>query len=306
MSSHRVLITGASGYLGGTLLARLKDADLPRYEKLYALVRSDTQAEAVGQYGAEAVRLDLQDEDAVRKAIVDNKITIIYFLIDAMRADSQVYLIKGLAEVKEATGQEVHFLHPVMANCTVVEEAERRGVRSYIFIPCVVYGKGEGFGNVISIQTVAIIKAAQAMKRVYKVDEGRPTWPVCHIIDNTNLYIQILRMILKGDDPGHGKNGYFLASSGSIAWYDLYAAVAAAMAERNVVTDDSVIPASKQILEQMGEALGCPPGVVTVQIGGQCTLTAKHGKKIGWKPRFAPEHIIEDADAEVQLILDNL
>lgn len=166
-------------------------------------------------------------------------------------------------------GIKADFVQPVTTNCTVVEEAERRGVRSYIFIPCVVYGKGEGFGNIISIQTVAIVKAAQAMKRVYKIDEGRPTWPVCHIIDNTTLYIQILRMILNGEDPGHGKDGYFLASSGSVAWDDLYAAVAAAMAKRNAVGDDSVIPASKQSLEQMGEALGCPPEFVTVQIGGQ-------------------------------------
>lgn len=111
MSSHRILITGASGYLGGTLLARLKDADLPPYEKLYALVRSDSQAEAVGQYGAEALRLDLEDEEDVRRGIVDNKITIVYFLVDAMKADAQVYFIKALAGIKEATGREVHFLH---------------------------------------------------------------------------------------------------------------------------------------------------------------------------------------------------
>lgn len=38
----------------------------------------------------------------------------------------------------------------------------------------------------------------------------------------------------------------------------------------------------------------------------RCTFTAEHGSKIGWKPQYAPEHIIEDADNEVQLILDNL
>lgn len=59
-------------------------------------------------------------------------------------------------------------------NCTVIEEAEKYGVRSYIFVPCIVYGKGEGFGNLISIQTVAVVKAAHAMKRVYKVDDGEP------------------------------------------------------------------------------------------------------------------------------------
>lgn len=59
-------------------------------------------------------------------------------------------------------------------NSVVIEESERLGVRSYIFAPCIVYGKGEGFGNVISIQTVAVVQAAKAMGRVYKVDEGRP------------------------------------------------------------------------------------------------------------------------------------
>ncbi len=35
-------------------------------------------------------------------------------------------------------------------------------------------GRGEGFGNKISIQTVAIVKAAKAAGRVYSIDSGRP------------------------------------------------------------------------------------------------------------------------------------
>ncbi|KAK7735370.1 hypothetical protein SLS63_003840 [Diaporthe eres] len=350
MSSHRILVTGASGYLGGTLLARWKGADLPAYDKLYALVRTDAQAKAVEQYGAEALTFDSRDEAAVRKAVVDNKITIVYYLIDAIRSEAQVNFIKALAEVKKATGQEVHFLHTtgakmfsshagaptdaplldtnpalysihktqveaapfdliktaVSTNNIVIEEAEKYGVRSYIFAPCMVYGRGEGFGNTISIQTVAIVKAAQAMKRVYKVDEGRPTWPVCHILDNTALYFEILRTILAGKELSHGRAGYFLASPGSVAWDDLYTAMAAALAKRNIIGDDSVVPANDSILEQIGEALGCSPEFVGVQIGGRCTFTAEHGSKIGWKPQYPPEHIIEDAENEVQLILDNL
>lgn len=35
-------------------------------------------------------------------------------------------------------------------------------------------GKGEGFGNITSIQTVAVITAAKATRRVYKVDDNQP------------------------------------------------------------------------------------------------------------------------------------
>lgn len=35
-------------------------------------------------------------------------------------------------------------------------------------------GKGLGFGNLISAQTVAIVRAAKEAKRVYRVDENSP------------------------------------------------------------------------------------------------------------------------------------
>lgn len=109
--SHNILITGASGYLGGTLLNRLKTADLPTYSNLYALVRTDAQSEGVKQYGAQALAINAYDETAVREAVLGHEIDIIFVLHDAFKAESQVNFIKALAELKKRTGKEVHLLH---------------------------------------------------------------------------------------------------------------------------------------------------------------------------------------------------
>ncbi|KAI0599074.1 hypothetical protein F4775DRAFT_552798 [Biscogniauxia sp. FL1348] len=346
--SHNILITGVSGYLGGDLLGRWGKANLPPHGKLYALVRTDAQADAVKQYGAEPLSFNSKDETAVRSALIEKSISVVYYLIDALRFDAQSYFIKALAEVKKNTGREVHFLHTtgaklfsshagapndkplldtdpelyniqksqnapyaimrigVETNCSVIEEAEKYGVRSYIFAPCIVYGKSEGFGNRISIQTVAIVRAAIALKRLYRVNSGKPTWPVCHVADNTSLYVELLRKILADGNPSYGKNGYYLAASGSVAWDDIYAAMAAALAKRNVIADESVITANDEILERLGEALGTTKELVPVMIGGNCTFTAARGEKeLGWKPLYKPEHILEEADAEVGRILES-
>ncbi|KAI1374350.1 NAD(P)-binding protein [Hypoxylon crocopeplum] len=349
--SHNVLITGGSGYLGGTLLARMGAANLPPYGKLYASVRTPEQADGVQLYGAQPLFFNLKNESEVRAAVIENEITVVYYLIDAIHSDPQVFFIKALAEVKKTVGLEVHFLHTTGAkifsshagaptdrplldtdpqlfdiqksqrtklgpiqeaietNCRVVEQAENHGVRSYIFTPCIVYGKSESFGEPISMlrQLVAIVRAAKALKRVYRVDSNQPQWPVCHIVDNTTMYIELLRKILAGENPSHGKNGYYLASPGSVAWDDMYTAVAAALAKRSVIGDELVVSADEQILERMGAAIGYPKEFVPLQLGGKCTFTARRAiEELGWRPFYPPEHILEAIDAEVELILPHL
>lgn len=121
------------------------------------------------------------------------------------------------------------------------------------------------------------------------------------------MYFSLLRAILSGSDVDHGKNGYYLASPGSVAWDDIYDAMAAALLKRGIIDNAKVGLADQASLERMAQGLGYPPEFVAFQLGGKCMFTAKHAKeKLGWNPAYKPEHILEYAEKEVDLILANL
>ena len=91
---------------------------------------------------------------------------------------------------------------------------------------------------------------------------------MCHVLDNTNLYLELVRAILTDKNPGSGKNGYYLAASGSVMWTDLYAAIAAGLAKRGIIDHESVIPATDQNLSDMAVGLSCPKELFALQLGG--------------------------------------
>lgn len=70
----------------------------------------------------------------------------------------------------------------------MIDTSEKYGVRGYIFVPCIVYGQGEGFGNQTSIQDVAIVKAAKKVRRVYKVDTDNPVCTFSALPTSIYLY----------------------------------------------------------------------------------------------------------------------
>lgn len=108
-----ILITGCSGYLGGTLLHRLSlnSAKYPPYSRLYALVRNSAQASAVKQYKAGPLKFNPYDAVEVMQSITQYRIFVIFFLIDAAQSTSQEAFIKALEAVQRDIGIAVHFVH---------------------------------------------------------------------------------------------------------------------------------------------------------------------------------------------------
>ena len=109
--SHNILVTGGSGYLGGSLLASWQQAQITGYDHLFALVRTDSQAESVKRlYGAEPVKCSLDDDRSISVLIVNRNITIVLYLIDAYKGAGATAFMKALSEVKKTTSKEVHFI----------------------------------------------------------------------------------------------------------------------------------------------------------------------------------------------------
>ena len=106
-----ILLTGVSGYLGGTLLNEWKTSGPKNHGTMSVLVRNDEQAKEVAKYGVPPLIVSLKDEEAIIKALLERDVSIVYYLIGSYWLESQLYFIKGLAEVKKKSGHDVHFLY---------------------------------------------------------------------------------------------------------------------------------------------------------------------------------------------------
>lgn len=82
------------------------------------------------------------------------------------------------------------------------------------------------------------------------------------------LYLDLLRKMLLEETLDSGRQGYYLAASGTVAWDDLYSAMAQRLAERGVIEDATVGDANDAVLEEIGEALSRPKDFVPVELGG--------------------------------------
>lgn len=112
MADIKVLLIGATGYIGGAILTQLlqsKIANIKRIQ-LTVLIRKETQAALLRQHGVEAIIFSgLEDLSLLERVASEHDMVV--NTASTFHTASDKAMIKGLGERKKQTKQPVHFIH---------------------------------------------------------------------------------------------------------------------------------------------------------------------------------------------------
>jgi nucleoside-diphosphate-sugar epimerase len=234
-----IFITGASGYIGGSIAERLVKTGT----RVRGLVRDSAKADSLSNRGIEPVLGDLNDED-----LLTNEASMSDGVINAASADhseSVQALIKGVARSfkpfihtsgSSIVGDDVRGSH---RNESIFDEytplvvqklkqprrnidlmvlgAAANDVRSIVICPSLVYGVGKGL-NPKSIQIPFLTENAQKHGVVQIVGAGLNVWSNIHIDDLVELYVLALSKAPAGS--------FYFAENGETSFEQIGSAIA--------------------------------------------------------------------------------
>ncbi|KAK2688522.1 hypothetical protein QWA68_012706 [Fusarium oxysporum] len=272
--SRNTLITGAAGYIGGFIVANLlsKHPETTK-QQVFAAVRTDEQAKALSTLGINILKLDLSDEQAVANEMPSHKISVIVHAANSINPELALPLINALAKQKESAGKPTHFIHtsglsafyansgwprtvnkdtdavfetekefadsyPIRkTDVMVIEYAQAQGVTPFVIVPSIVYGRGTGAWNQLSVMVPGLTQASLKLGRVYKFDENISLQAV-HISGLNALYCRIIHAALKNEEIPSGKEGYYSAVAHEMDMWEFQDHLAAAMKARGLVSSN--------------------------------------------------------------------
>ena len=205
----KIFITGASGYIGGSVAAALMAAG----HQVSGLARSDETAAALAKLGIRPVRGTLDDTEVLAKAARDSDVTVnaanaghraaAAAMLKALASTGKIFLhtdgssivgTRSRGELVEKVFDEDTPFTPTPQRASRVEidkmvrNAAGDGVRSVVIAPSLIYGLGHGL-NSQSIQVPWLIQVAKKFGVAKHIGPGENRWANVHIDDLTALYV---------------------------------------------------------------------------------------------------------------------
>lgn len=283
-----VFVTGASGFLGGTVAHALLAAG----HRVRGLTRDPSTADRLGALGIDAVvgQLDdlalLTDEaraaDAVVNAANADHAPSVVAMLEALAGTGKAFVhTSGTSVVgDDARGEsmsEAVFDEDTPFVIAPLKQARRhldvsvlrsadRGVRSIVVCPSLVYGTGRGL-NPNSIQIPFLLADARSRGAVRVVGRGANVWSTVHVDDVADLYV-------RGIDTAPAGAFYF-AENGESS----FAAIGAALARRLSFGPVESIDADA------AAALWGPARAYFTFGGNSRVRGVRARRELGWRPR---------------------
>lgn len=105
-----ILLTGASGYIGGTVLDHLKQSGSFSQLQVTCMVRSNDQIETIQQFapGVKAVKGSLEERDGLEKLAYENDLVL--HTASAQDVEAALALARGSAK-RVSEGKKAYFVH---------------------------------------------------------------------------------------------------------------------------------------------------------------------------------------------------
>lgn len=283
-------LTGATGYIGGTLAVRL----LGGGARVRGLVRSPDGATRLAALGIEPVLGDLDDAELLshEARTADGVIST----ASADHAPSVRALVAGLRgtgkplvhtsgssvigdDARGESGSDMVFDEdtPLVVDVRkqprrdidlMVTAAASQGVRSVVICPSLIYGVGRGLKS-DSVQVPFLATNARQKGRVQIVGSGLNVWSNVHLDDVVELYLLALAQAPAG--------AFYFAESGEASFAEIGAAIAARLGLPRVESLPAEVAA-----EHWGEAKAY------FSLGSNSRVRARRARReLGWTPRHA-------------------
>ncbi|WP_322062263.1 NAD-dependent epimerase/dehydratase family protein [Paraburkholderia sp. J63] len=237
----KVFVTGAGGFIGGTIAAHLARAG----HEVRGLVRRPEQFAALAKLGIVPVQGDLDERarlmqearaaDAVVNAASSDHRGAVEALLDALEGSGKTLLhTSGSSIVGDASGGEPtdRIYHedalpaptpdkaPRVAIDDLVLAGQARGVTSAVLCNTLIYGVGAVPGAA-SVQLPRLIRQAQKSGVMRHVGRGLNRWSNVHVDDVAELY----RLALEKTPAGM----FYFVESGEASFREMTAALAQKM-----------------------------------------------------------------------------
>lgn len=284
----KIFMTGATGYIGGTIARRLLDDG----HEIRGLVRDAEKGRSLVAFGVASVIGGLDDAailaaeasraDAVINAANSDHRGAVEALLDGLAGSNKPFVhTSGSSIVADDTHGDVASdkiydeetpFEPVpgkqarVAIDRTIRDAIRRGVRSVVVCPTMIYGNGLGLAR-DSAQIPGLAKRAKASGVVRHVGQGLNVWSNVHVEDVADLYC----LALEKAPPG----AFYFAENGEASYRDICAAIA----RRLKLGEPQAWP-----FEEAARELGENSAAYT--FGSNSRVRARRARsELGWQPK---------------------
>ncbi|MFS2139466.1 NAD-dependent epimerase/dehydratase family protein [Duganella sp. Dugasp56] len=285
----KIFVTGAAGFIGGSIAARLAGAG----HQVTGLVRKPEQLDELAKIGVTGVVGTLNDRDlliaqaqaadaVINAASSDNRAAV-EAIIEALAGSGKVFLhTSGSSIVGDASGGEgtdkIYFEDrlpaptPDKAARVAIDDlvlaAAGKGVRSAVLCNTLIYGHGALPRD--SVQLPRLLKQARKSGVVRHVGRGLNIWSNVHIDDVVDLYLLALEKTEAGV--------FYFVESGEASFRDMTAAIARAL---------NLGEPQDWPLEQAKEEWGYE--MASYGLGSNSRVRGQRARtQLGWQPHRPP------------------